>query len=149
MKSTKNFRSTLIHSTLALAVAGLAWLPGRAMAQEKGGERLMQLSARKSVAVSTSVEPDATVAMSCPKCKDKWVTVMQPLGKGSQREVNIVPQHQCPTCQTKIVIDGVGKQAKQKVTHLCKNCGSQDLSCCATKTGAAPTPGMGGQAHTH
>jgi hypothetical protein len=149
MKSTRTLRSTLLHSTLALAVVGMAWLPGRALAQAKGGEKLMQLSARKSATVSKAVVPGPTVAMTCPKCKDKWVTIMRPTSKGSQQEARIVPQHQCPTCQNKAVVSGMGKQAKEKVMHLCKNCGSQDMACCATTKGGAPTSGMERSEHQH
>jgi hypothetical protein len=40
------------------------------------------------------------------------------------------------------VTEGVGKQAKSVVKHTCKQCGSEDMSCCVMKKGAGPTPGM-------
>jgi hypothetical protein len=150
MKTNIDLRTTLIRSTLALSVAGMAWLPSVASAQAKGGEKLMQLSARTPAADTTTKETASVLAMSCPKCTDRWVTVVQPLTKGSQRETKVIAQHQCPTCQTKLVIEGVGRQAKEKVTHLCKMSANQGSDCCALKKVSPPTPDMEGHtAHSH
>ena len=80
--------------------------------------------------------------VSCPKCKDTWVKVVQPMGKGGRQETANIQRHECPGCDTKIVTEGVGKQAKSVVKHTCKQCGSEDMSCCVMKKGAGPTPGM-------
>jgi DNA-directed RNA polymerase subunit RPC12/RpoP len=50
--------------------------------------------------------------------------------------------HLCPTCSTKIVTKGHGKQAKDVLVHTCNTCGSKDAFCCAIKKGSTSTPGM-------
>ena len=142
MKSIKNLGNYLTRGTLLVAVAGLALLADSAVAQEKGGERLMKLVRLSTAADVQKVEAGDTTVMSCPKCKDTWVRVVQPMGKGGRQETANIPRHECPGCNTKIVTEGVGKQAKSVVKHTCKECGSEDAYCCVIKKGAGPTPGM-------
>lgn len=142
MKSIKNIGNYVTRGTLIVAVAGLALLANSAVAQEKGAERLMKLQRLNTVADVQKVEAGDTIVMSCPKCKDTWVKVVQPMGKGGRQETANIQRHECPGCDTKIVTEGVGKQAKSVVKHTCKQCGSEDVSCCVMKKGAGPTPGM-------
>ena len=144
MKNIKNIANSLTRGTLVVAVAGLTLLANSALAQEKGAERLMKLQRLNTPADVQKVEAGDTIVMSCPKCKDTWVTVVQPMGKGGRQETATVQRHECPGCSTKIVTEGVGKQAKDKVVHTCKACGSKDVSCCVMKEGAGPTKGMEG-----
>jgi hypothetical protein len=88
------------------------------------------------------VEVGDTVVMSCPKCKNSWVTVAVAPGKGSTVETRRVLWHECPGYSAKIVTDGHGKAKTTKLVQACRNCGSQDAYCCAVKKGAGPTPGM-------
>ncbi|MCU0783650.1 MAG: hypothetical protein MUF81_06295 [Verrucomicrobia bacterium] len=142
MKSIKNIGNYLTRGTLIVAVAGLTLLANSAVAQEKGGERMMKLLRLNTAADVQKVEAGDTIVMSCPKCKDTWVKVVQPMGKGGRQETANIQRHECPGCDTKIVTEGVGKQAKSVVKHTCKQCGSEDMSCCVMKKGAGPTPGM-------
>jgi hypothetical protein len=71
------------------------------------------------------------------------VTVVVPPAKtGNPPEVKTLVRHECPGCHTKIVTEGVGKQATDKVVHTCKMCGSEDVTCCVMKKGKGPTKGM-------
>jgi len=142
MKSIKNMGNHLTRATLIVAVAGFALLMNAVLAQEKGAERLMKLQRLNTPADVQKVEAGDTIVMSCPKCKDTWVKVVQPMGKGGRQETANIQRHECPGCDTKIVTEGVGKQAKSVVKHTCKQCGSEDMSCCVMKKGAGPTPGM-------
>lgn len=149
MKSIKNIGNYLTRGTLIVAVAGLALLANSAVAQEKGGERMMKLLRLNTAADVQKVEAGDTIVMSCPKCKDTWVKVVQPMGKGGRQETANIQRHECPGCDTKIVTEGVGKQAKSVVKHTCKQCGSEDAYCCVIKKGSAPTKGMEHSEHQH
>jgi len=149
MKSIKNIGNYLTRGTLIVAVAGLALLANSAVAQEKGGERMMKLLRLNTAADVQTVEAGDTIVMSCPKCKDTWVKVVQPMGKAGRQETANILRHECPGCDTKIVTEGAGKQAKSVVKHTCKQCGSEDAYCCVTKKGSAPTKGMEHGAHQH
>jgi len=143
MKTLQNFANRLTRATLLLTIAGLAFVSNDTLAQEKGAERLMKLQRLDTVAAVQKVEPGDTVMMSCPKCKDTWVTVVQSTGKAvNPQDKQSLLRHDCPGCNSKLVTEGTGKQAKQVVKHTCKNCGSADAFCCVMKKGAAPTKGM-------
>jgi len=96
-------------------------------------------------------EEGDTVVMSCPKCKDTWVTVVENTGKAANpQEAKAVQRHACPGCETKLVTEGAGKPAKNVVKHVCKQCGSKDAFCCVLKKGSGPTQGMAAPAeHQH
>lgn len=148
MKNTNCIIQGLTRGTIIVAVATLSFLASHGMAQEKGGERLMKLQRLNTVADVQKVEAGDTIVMSCPKCKDTWVTVVQPTGKVAKpTESKSVMRHACPGCNTKIVTQGVGKQAENKVVHVCKQCGSEEVSCCVMKKGTGPTKGMEGHDH--
>lgn len=144
MKTINQIANCLTRATLSLAVASLALMMSTATAQEKGGKHMLKLQQLNSVQVIESVKPGDTIIMSCPKCKDTWVTVVT---KGSKPSVAgdtlTMATHQCPGCETKIVTEGVGKTAKEIIKHVCKNCGSEEATCCVMKKGAKiPTKGM-------
>lgn len=148
MKSIQKIVSRINRVTYLLAVLGLTFVTMGAAAQEKGAERLTKLNRLDTVADVQKVEAGDTVVMSCPKCKESWVTVIQSTGKGASPTVaKTVARHECPGCQTKIVTDGVGKQAENKVIHTCKKCGSTDAFCCVMKKGAGATKGMDEHKH--
>jgi len=143
MKSKYQIRKCLLGFVAALAVAGLASLPGSTLAQEKGASKLIQLKPVTSVADADAVAPGDTMVMSCPKCKNTWVTVVEkPAKAGAKAEVKTFARHGCPGCESKIVTEGTGKQAKDVIKHVCMKCGSEDMTCCVLKQGAGPTPGM-------
>jgi hypothetical protein len=150
MNTLQKFTRHLTRATLALAIAGLAFATHDTLAQEKGAERLMKLPRLETAADVQKVEAGDTVMMSCPKCKDTWVTVVRSTGKAvNPQDKQSVLRHDCPGCDSKLVTEGTGKQAKQVVKHTCKNCGSADAFCCVMKKGAAPTKGMEEAAHQH
>lgn len=139
MKLTNYINRLLVCS---IAAVGFAAFPSPTLAQEKGAERLVKLQRLNTVSEVKKVQAGDTIVMSCPKCKDTWVKVVQPPGKGGRQETATVAQHQCPGCATKIETQGAGKQAITTIKHVCKQCGSKDAFCCVIKKGAAPTKGM-------
>jgi len=151
MKSINNIGKNLTRGTLAVAVAGLALLTYSALAQEKGAERLTKLQRLNTIADIQKLEAGDTVVTSCPKCKDTWVTVVEQTGKAAHpQEKKTMLRHECPGCSTKIVTEGVGKQAKDHVLHTCTHCGSAEATCCAMKKDAGSAKSAGGQKnHKH
>jgi Fe-S oxidoreductase len=125
---------------LALAVLGLLSAPSAALAQMKGAQRLMRI---QTVEDLQHIEAGDTIVMSCPKCKDTYIQVVDKSLKGFKvGEMKNVPVHLCDQCDTKIVTQGTGKQAKDTLVHTCKACGSEDVSCCVIKKHGGATKGM-------
>ena len=134
MKNMTQVRSLLIRSTFALAVVGLAWLPTAGLAQEKGATQLMQSKPSQTGSDLTPAHSSGSVAMSCPKCKDSSVTVVEKTGKAVQPEIkHHTLKHECPGCATTIVTEGHGKAKTSKAVHVCTENGSKDAACCAMK----------------
>lgn len=126
-----------------MAITAIAVVSNQALAQEKGATRLMKITTPQDV---QQIEAGDTLVMSCPKCKDTFVTVVTKPMKGMQpAEVREVIKHLCPSCTTTIKTEGVGKNAKDKLVHTCNSCGSEDAYCCLMKKGGSPTPGMEGK----
>jgi hypothetical protein len=133
----------MVAGGLALAVVGLLSAPSSALAQPKGGEKLMHLNAVKTFEDLQALEAGDTLVMSCPKCKDTWITVVQKTFKAVKpEELKSVEVHLCDSCTTKLVTQGSGKSAKNVLAHTCKTCGSKEAFCCVKKKGAGPTMGM-------
>jgi len=125
---------------IALAIAGLAWLPSQALAQEKGAQKLIKVQTMEDL---QKVEAGDTIVMTCPKCKDTYTQVVEKTFKAVKpEELKTVAVHLCSSCNTKIVTKGVGKQAKDELVHTCTACGSEDVSCCVIKKGSGSTRGM-------
>jgi hypothetical protein len=125
---------------IALAIAGLAWLPSQVLAQEKGAQKLMKV---QTVEDLQKVEAGDTIVMSCAKCKDTYTQVVEKTFKAVKpEELKAVAVHLCSSCNTRIVTKGVGKQAKDELVHTCTACGSEDVSCCVIKKGSGSTRGM-------
>ena len=143
MKTIKHTSRNLTGCFAMLSVVALMSLPLLAQDQEKGATKLMKLNPIVTVADADAVQPGDTVVMSCPKCKNSWVTVVTPPAKtGSKPETSMVERHNCPGCDHKIVSEGHGKMKTDKIVHTCKMCGSEDAFCCVMKKGSGPTPGM-------
>lgn len=131
MKNLIQIRNLLMGSTIVLTAVGLAWLPTAGLAQEKGATLLMQ---HKHAADIKTVETTSPAVMSCPKCKDAWVTVTEKTGKTAMPEVQRqVLRHECPGCSTKFVVEGYGKAKTSKAIHTCTETASKAASCCAMK----------------
>lgn len=137
----------MIRSALIVALVGYAWAPGQLLAQEKGAERLVNLT-RPSAAPMFPVASAKTVPMSCPKCQDVVTQVPDRSAKGAQllltegRATLSVVQHQCEGCSTTRGVVGHGKTRQQVVQHTCAACGADSKSCCSAVTNERPTPGM-------
>lgn len=141
MKTSKH----LLNTTLILSLAGFAWLPASGFAQDKGATKLIQLNRIQTVGDAQTVKRGDTAAMSCPTCRDGWRTVVDKSAKqGARAGSKAVLRHECPDCEHRIVTEGQGKHAADKVIHTCKNIGSEDASCCVLKKSAADSAsGMG------
>jgi hypothetical protein len=140
MKNTRQSCSYLTKAALTLAIVSLAWLPSRALAQEKLATKLMPLHTYEDL---QKVDAGDTIVMTCPKCKDTYTQVVEKSFKtGTPDELKNVTIHLCSSCETKIVTKGTGKQAKNVLVHTCKTCGSENVTCCVMKKGGGPTPGM-------
>ncbi len=148
MKRINQIPTKMIRCCALVALAALVWLPIGVLAADgtaKGGAtKLIQLKPIKTVADAEAVEPGDTVVMSCPKCKDSWMTVVPtPAKTGAVPDAKSVMRHECPGCEHKFVTEGHGKAKTDKIVHVCKKCGSEDAFCCVMKKDkAAPTPGM-------
>jgi len=141
MKTTNPFKCLALPS-LALAILALAALPFAASAEEqvKGAQKLMKV---QSVGDLKAVEAGDTIVMTCPKCKDTYVQVVEKTFKTAKpEELKTTGVHLCSSCDTKVVTSGVGKAAKDTLVHTCKACGSEDVSCCVMKKGEKATKGM-------
>lgn len=140
MKQLKQYSRRTICITLALATIAFVSAPSAALAQMKGAQRLMKL---QTVEDLQQVEKGDTIIMSCPKCKESYAQVVDKSLKGLKAgEMKNVPIHLCDKCDTKIVTQGTGKQAKDTLVHSCKDCGSDDVSCCLLKKHGGVTKGM-------
>lgn len=136
----KQYSLRLTCMGLALAVLGALSAPSAALAQMKGAQRLMKL---QTVEDLQHVEAGDTILMTCPKCKETYAQVVDKSLKGLKAgEMKNVPVHLCDKCDTKIVTKGTGKQAKDTLVHSCKECGSEDVSCCLLKKHGGATKGM-------
>ena len=141
MKTTKRIGNCLTLATIILAVAAVAWLPSPAQAQGKQGANLLKKI--QTVEDVQQIEAGDTIVMSCPKCKDTYVQVVEKsYHAATPDQLKTVGVHLCSSCDTKLVTKVVGKQAKDTLVHTCKACGSEDVSCCLMKKGSGPTSGM-------
>ena len=143
MKIMNPLRIGLMCCVTTLSAISLLGLPASALAQEKGATKLIQLKPTKTVGDAENVEAGDMVVMSCAKCKDTWVTVVEkPAKTGAKPDATKVQRHECPGCKHKYATEGHGKAKTEKIIHVCTNCGSEDAFCCVMKKGAVPTPGM-------
>ncbi len=142
MKKETLLKNLLISSGLAVAL--MLATAGTAQAQEKGsakGGSSLLLKPVKTTQDIEALQSGDAVVMSCPKCKTITVNYVETT-KGHIKEDKAKQEHLCPGCQSKIETKGVGKAAADKVTHVCKKCGTEDVLCCVMKKGSGPTKGM-------
>ena len=130
---------------LAVAIAAITTLTSTSLASEfktKGGASdLMKLKAIKTDKDLATLKEGDSIVMACPKCKTVYVTKITKENKPGQTSTTAAAVHGCPGCDNKISTAGHGKNAKDVVTHVCRNCGSEDAFCCVLKAGV-PTKGM-------
>jgi hypothetical protein len=147
MKKMTNHCRYLTTIGLALTVLGIVSAPLAAYAQApgKGAQKLMKI---ETVEDLQKLERGDIIVMSCPKCKESYSQVVDKSLKGLKAgEMKDVPIHLCSSCDTKIVTEGQGHQAKNRLVHTCKTCGSEDVSCCAIKKHGGTTTGMEEKEH--
>ena len=127
----------------SLAVALMLTTAGPVQAQEKGSAKggATLLKPVKTTQDIEALQPGDAVVMSCAKCKTVTVNYVE-TAKGQIKEEKAKQEHLCPGCGTRIETKGVGKSAKDVVTHVCKKCGSEDVMCCVLKKGSGPTKEM-------
>ncbi len=150
MKNPNRLNKRIVTTSLMLALAVVVWSPLqiRAAEQVKAGQKLIELNRIKTVADVAAIQPGDLVLMSCPKCKDVWVTYVDTNAKGGQvltaggQATRTVARHLCPGCQAEFKVTGHGKAKTETVVHVCQKCGSKDAFCCVMKKGSVPTKGM-------
>jgi hypothetical protein len=133
---TLNSIAASITATALLSALSVLWITNSALAQEKGAERLVKMQQASAPPALAKGQVASSVSMTCAKCKDTFVTVAEPPGRGGRPATAVVAEHQCPTCATRIETIGVGKQATTAVKHLCSESGTH--ACAMTKASHRP-----------
>lgn len=113
----KDHKMKLIASLFSLSILVAA----TAFAGEKGAENL---AARNGAAA----EPGAVSGHEM-KCKTELRTAVDSSARGAFKSASVYTAHACPTCETKEVSKGVGKQATRTLAHAC----SSASVCCGAK----------------
>ena len=127
MQITSSLTTNVSIGSVALAVALVACFTFTAVAQEKGATKLLPSKPGQSVSCEMP-------AMSCPKCKDSLVTIVErPTKTGAKAETRTEPRHECPGCHSTVTTSGNGKARAGTVKHTCTLNGSESASCCAMK----------------
>ena len=137
------------NKTLIATLAGIALLsfagPAQAQYRPTGDDGITaspkvraQLVERRA---TVNTAPAVAASMLCPKCKDAWVSQVDPTPKGAKvllsqgRPTNKVARHLCGGCETTISIVGFSKATRHSVaTHTCSSCGARNLACCSSGT---------------
>jgi hypothetical protein len=131
----QNMKRTNNILIAALAGIALSLFAGSTQAQVKGGEQMMQLNGS---AITATAMPGNFKPMSCAKCQDVATNARDITAKGaSALAAHGVPAkttvtHLCDGCVTTTTTVGVGKHAKDVVTHTCSNGGTGSSTCCST-----------------
>jgi hypothetical protein len=137
-KHNFNLVPVIVAAALSIGAAGSA------LAQVKGASQLMPAKKVQTVKLPQRVGAGDQIAMSCPKCKDTYVTTVEKSFKGLNHEtLKTTRGHLCPGCETKFKTVGQGRAQTTAVVHVCKLYGSEDVSCCAIKKNRSATAGMG------
>jgi|SRR5882724_2677510 len=157
-QSERKTNMKLTNNSLIVALAGIALLavanPVKAQYKPTGDDGITaspkvraQLSELNAKAKSPLV---GVGSMTCPKCKDEWVTLPNKQAKPAQFLLSHgvptqkVARHLCAGCDTTITVEGLSKATRHSVvTHQCNSCGALTVACCDTiKGGDVATKGM-------
>jgi hypothetical protein len=123
-KNMKNkILTSLIGTSLALAVAVAVWSPVNSSAQVKGAQLLMSQSAALA---AESTAP----AMACAKCTTQFTSRADATVRGAVKPVAITATHQCASCDTADKTVGTGKGATTVMNHTCTMGGDKPATCC-------------------
>ena len=115
--------TSLVGTTLALAVAFAVWSPTNTSAQVKGATLLRPQPAALAPA---SVAP----AMACANCTTEYTSSVDTTARGAIKPAAISAKHQCASCDTASKTVGVGKGATTLMNHTCTMGGAKPASCC-------------------
>ena len=115
--------TSLIGTSLALAVAFAVWSPVNTSAQVKGAQLLMSQSAPVA---SVAAEP----AMACDKCTTQYTSRVDTTVRGAVKPVVITANNLCPSCDTVSKTVGVGRNAATVTTRTCTMGGDKLATCC-------------------
>ena len=83
------------------------------------------------IAASTmaNIAPAMTAkSHDCAKCQDVTKEVTVSSSKGAYQKTALVAEHTCPTCDTRIKTEGLGKAAHNVAVHTCAS--GTTPSCC-------------------
>lgn len=106
--------------------------------ETKGSVQLRPITSAEDVA---ALKDGDLVAMACPKCKTITMAYAH-TEKGHIQTTTTGQLHLCPGCDSRLVTEGYGHQAKTRLVHTCKACGSTDVFCCVMTQGEGPSKGM-------
>jgi hypothetical protein len=122
---TKRMKMQILKNVLigGLVLTVTAVIAQAAPAQTKGGQLLMK---QASPSNTTQVAP--VKAHDCAQCKDLAKEVKLTSSKGAYQKTALVAEHACPTCDSKIRMEGQGKAARNIAVHTCAN--GISPSCC-------------------
>jgi hypothetical protein len=123
----------LTRGVAGLAAIALMLLPAIGLAQGRGATQLMKPSVPKAVAVEKATAANDATTVTCPKCTDRIITVVQTPVRGVGVQTKQIAQHQCSDCTKKFVTEGHGKARVTKAVHLCQNADMQPATCCVKK----------------
>ena len=138
----KALRNIIIGSSLAIALALITSAQAADVTGKGGASGLMELKPIKTTEDVTALKAGDQVVMACPKCKSMYVTRVVKENKPGKSSEVATTEHLCPGCGNRIALKGHGKAAKEQITHVCKQCGSEDAFCCVLKGGEGATKGM-------
>ena len=152
MKLTYKTGITVWGSSFSFIMAAVASLvfAGQVNAQYKTtGEDGIAASPKVRAFLTQKRASDAHVqmtSMTCPKCKDGFVSAADKDPKGlAARALMSAPskltaRHLCDGCGVDWNVIGAGKAKQAVATHSCDGCGTGDLACCSR---AVASKGMG------
>lgn len=134
------YRHVMIGS-IAVAFVCLLSLHGTAWAQQKGAEECKKIQTAEDL---QSLDLGDKIVMICPKCHEVSSTTVEKTFKTiDPGKLHATTIHICSGCDTKIVTDGHGKQAKEMLVNTCMICG-RDVTCYVAKKTGGPVLAIGG-----
>ena len=116
---------------MTVAMVGLSGGSNLLASAKGGAQGLLFPSQQDSKHVSA---PAVNAPMWCSKCKMQRLSIVDRSPKGAVKESKVVYNDSCPGCESKRVIIGTGKLAKEIIQHSCHSgCGDHSGNCCELK----------------
>jgi hypothetical protein len=105
-------------------IAAVAMLASSVSAGDiKGAQHLLYRPAVSNIAPAMTAK-----SHDCAKCQDVTKEVTVSSSKGAYQKTALVAEHTCPTCDTRIKTEGLGKAAHNVAVHTCAS--GTTPSCC-------------------